>query len=134
MSRVESASVCSDPKSPGGSSVRSAIIICTGIRLPEIQVPLATYAGWNLFNEKAGPADELSSMQGSYIPFPRTKADRERTGDPRRSVEERYQNRDQYLSLITAAAARLIEQGYLLKQDLPAVLKQAGDRWDFVNK
>src|SRR6202011_3373502 len=36
MSRVESASVCSDPKSPGGSSVRSAIIICTGMRLPEI--------------------------------------------------------------------------------------------------
>ena len=28
--------MCSDPKSPGGSSVRSAIIICTGIRLPEI--------------------------------------------------------------------------------------------------
>ena len=36
MSRVESASVCSDPKSPGGSSVRSAIIICTGMRVPEI--------------------------------------------------------------------------------------------------
>ena len=36
MSRVDSASVCSDPKSPGGSSVRSAIIICTGMRLPEI--------------------------------------------------------------------------------------------------
>src|SRR5262245_33104603 len=36
MSRVDNASVCSDPKSPGGSSVRSAIIICTGIRLPEI--------------------------------------------------------------------------------------------------
>src|SRR5213076_618799 len=36
ISRVASASVCSDPKSPGGSSVRSAIIICTGMRLPEI--------------------------------------------------------------------------------------------------
>jgi hypothetical protein len=36
MSRVDSASVCSEPKSPGGSSVRSAIIICTGMRLPEI--------------------------------------------------------------------------------------------------
>src|SRR5204863_8361435 len=34
ISRVESASVCSDPKSPGGSSVRSAIIICTGMRVP----------------------------------------------------------------------------------------------------
>src|ERR1051325_10234497 len=36
MSRVESASVCSEPKSPGGSSGRSAIIICTGMRLPEM--------------------------------------------------------------------------------------------------
>ena len=36
MSRVDKASVCSEPKSPGGSSVRSAIIICTGMRLPEI--------------------------------------------------------------------------------------------------
>ena len=36
MSRVDSASVCSEPKSPGGSSVRSAIIIWIGMRLPEM--------------------------------------------------------------------------------------------------
>ena len=26
-----------------------------GVRMPEQEVPLATYAGWNLFNEKSGP-------------------------------------------------------------------------------
>ena len=36
MSRVHSASVCSEPKSPGGSRVRSAIVIWIGIRAPEM--------------------------------------------------------------------------------------------------
>jgi hypothetical protein len=103
-----------------------------GLKMPEVAVPLATYTGWNLFNERSGPTDEISSMQGSFIPFPRTRADRERTRDPRLSIEERYRDRDQYLGLVSAAAMKLIEQGYLLDQDLPGVLKQAGERWDWV--
>src|SRR3954451_1711453 len=55
------------------------------IRMPELTVPLATYTGWNLFNDRSGPTDALSSMQGSYIPLPRTAADRKRAGDPRLS-------------------------------------------------
>ena len=43
-----------------------------GLMMPEVAVPLATYTGWNLFHAEAGPAGVLSSMQGSYIPFPRT--------------------------------------------------------------
>jgi hypothetical protein len=103
-----------------------------GLKLPEVAVPLATYTGWNLFDAKAGPPDEISSMQGSFIPFPRTHAEREHTGDSRRSIEERYRDRDQYLGLVSAAALKLIEQGYLLDQDLPAILKQAAERWDHV--
>ena len=61
-----------------------------GVKMPEIAVPLATYTGWNLFNAESGPTSLLSSMQGSYIPLPRTRADRERTKDPRTSIEERY--------------------------------------------
>ncbi len=102
-----------------------------GLKMPELAVPLATYAGWNLFNGKAGPTDEISSMQGSYIPFPPTRAARARTGDPRRSIEERYHDREQYLGLISTAALKLIEQGYLLDRDLPAILKQAAGRWDY---
>lgn len=102
-----------------------------GLKMPELAVPLATYAGWNLFNGKAGPADEISSMQGSYIPFPRTRAERERKGDPRRSIEERYHGREQYIGLVSKAALNLIEQGYLLDRDLPAILKQAAERWEY---
>jgi hypothetical protein len=101
-----------------------------GIRLPEQQVPLATYTGWNLFNAKSGPTDEVSSMAGSYIPLPRTAAERQARGDPRRSIEERYASREQYLGLVAAAALDLIDQGYLLDQDLPRLLRHAGRHWD----
>ena len=81
-----------------------------GVKMPEISVPLATYTGWNLFNAESGPTSLLSSMQGSYIPLPRTRADRERTKDPRTSIEERYQSRDRYLELVSAAARELVKQ------------------------
>jgi len=100
-----------------------------GLKMPEVAVPLATYTGWNLFDGKAGPADELSSMQGSFIPFPRTRADRERTHDPRRSIEERYYDRNEYLGEVSDAAMRLMEQGYLLEGDLRSILDQANARW-----
>lgn len=102
-----------------------------GVKMPEVSVPLATYTGWNLFNGQAGPVDEVSSMQGSYIPFPRTKADRMRTGDPRASVEERYHDRAQYMGKVSEAAMALIEKGLLLEQDLGAVLKMSRERWDY---
>jgi hypothetical protein len=101
-----------------------------GIRVPELSVPLATYTGWNLFNERSGPPDVLSSMQGSFIPFPRTRADRERTNDPRRSIAERYQDREQYLGLISKAANDLVDRGYLLKEDVTRIVEQTATRWD----
>jgi hypothetical protein len=103
-----------------------------GIRMPELSVPLATYTGWNLFNERSGPPQVVSSMQGSFIPFARGKADRERATDPRRSVEERYQGIDDYLARITKAANGLVSQGYLLKEDVPRIVDQARRRWDYV--
>jgi hypothetical protein len=102
-----------------------------GLKMPEVAVPLATYTGWNQFNGKSGPADELTGGQGSFIPFPRTKAEREKKGDPRRSIEERYRDRDQYLGMFSSAAAKLVDQGYLLPGDLPPLLKEAGARWDW---
>ena len=103
-----------------------------GLMMPEIAVPLATYTGWNLFHAEAGPTDVLSSMQGSYIPFPRTRADGERTGDPRRSIEERYGSRAEYLGRVTESALALVDDGYLLAEDLAPILAQAGRHWDFL--
>jgi hypothetical protein len=103
-----------------------------GIRMPELSVPLATYTGWNLFNERSGPPTVVSSMQGSFIPLARSKADRERAGDPRRAVDERYQGRADYLAQITKAARDLVQRGYVLEADVVRIVDQAGTRWDHV--
>jgi hypothetical protein len=66
-----------------------------GIRLPAIRVPLATYTGWNL--QPAGLAEnELAGLLGSYIPFAKAKEERQSSGDPRLSVEERYKDHADY--------------------------------------
>ena len=101
----------------------------SGIRLPDVAVPLATYTGWNHFNAVSGPTTLLSSMQGSYIPLPRTRAERERNKDPRASIEERYQTRDHYVALVSTAARELAQQGYLLEDDVAAVVKRADGHW-----
>ncbi|MCE2540023.1 MAG: hypothetical protein J4G16_06435 [Acidobacteria bacterium] len=103
-----------------------------GLMMPEVAVPLATYTGWNLFHAEAGPTDVLSSMQGSYVPFPRTADDRERTGDPRSSIQERYGSRAEYLGRVTEAALALVEDGYLLAGDLAPILAQAARHWDYL--
>ncbi len=104
----------------------------SGIRLPEIAAPLATNTGWNLRTPAIGGQGELYSMAGSWIPFARTKADRERTGDPRKSVEERYRSREDYLGKVQSAAASLVRDGYLLEEDVAMVKERAGREWDLI--
>jgi Alpha/beta hydrolase domain len=105
-----------------------------GVRLPELAVPLATYTGWNLRDAKIGSPDAIQSMVGSFIPFARTKAEREKTGDPRLSIEERYAGREDYLIKIEAAAKPLVAQRLLLDRDVVKVKEKAGARWDSVMK
>ena len=100
-----------------------------GIRLPLVAVPLATHTGWNMFDGKAGPSDQISSMQGAWIPFARTKAERQRSGDPRLSIEERYGNRDEYVGKAASVTLELVEGGYLLPRDAAAVIGEAAERW-----
>ena len=71
-------------------------------------------------------------MQGSYIPLARTSAERKRTNDPRPSIEERYRDKDQYIGLVSKAAHDLIDQGFLLAEDLPVILQNAGRHWDYI--
>ena len=103
-----------------------------GLKMPEVAVPLATYTGWNLFQSEFGPEDVLSSMQGSYIPFPRTTVDGQQSSDPRRAIEERYRSREQYVGLVSDAALRLIDEGYLLAGDLAPILGRASEHWDYL--
>jgi len=102
-----------------------------GIRLPDIAVPLATQAGWNYRDTSIGAPDRLAGEIGSYIPFPRTKAERDRAGDPRLSIEERYRNRDEYVGKFAASALDLVDRGYLLADDVADLLKHAAEHYEF---
>jgi hypothetical protein len=102
-----------------------------GIRLPDIAVPLATHAGWNYRDQSIGAPDRLAGEIGSYIPFARTKAERDRAGDPRLSIEERYRSRDEYVGKFAAAALDLVRKGYLLDEDIVDLLKHAVEHYDW---
>ena len=102
-----------------------------GIRLPEIEVPLATQTGWNYRHPNIGAADRLSSEIGSYFPFARTAAEREQNNDARLSIAERYRDKSDYLGRVTEAALHLVEERYLLATDLPEVIQRAGNHYDW---
>lgn len=87
-----------------------------GIRLPPVAVPLGSYLGWNL--RKPGYAEgELCSTTGSFIPFAANRASRLRSGDPRRSLAERYPTHAAYVAAVRRAAQALVTEGFLLQED-----------------
>ncbi|MBI3401763.1 MAG: hypothetical protein HY048_10110 [Acidobacteria bacterium] len=103
----------------------------SGIRLPDIAVPLATQAGWNYRDASIGSPDRLAGEIGSYIPFAHTRAEREKANDPRPSIEERYRNRDEYVGKFAAAALDLVARGYMLPEDVADQLKHAVEHYDW---
>jgi len=105
-----------------------------GIRLPDIAVPLATQAGWNYRDQSIGATDRLAGEIGSYIPFARTKTDRDRVGDPRLSIDERYRSRDEYVGKSAAAALDLVAKGYLLSEDVADLIRHAGEHYDWATR
>ncbi len=105
-----------------------------GIRPVELVAPLATFTGWNPRHPDQGAPGDLMSMMGSTLPFPRTRAEREASGDPRRSIEERYPSRAAYLERARLSAMALVAARHMLAEDVDAVLERAGRLWDFVTK
>ena len=101
-----------------------------GVRLPEINVPLATYAAWNLRDPSIGAPDQRVSFEASYLPFPKTAAERQKTGDPRKSVAERYAGREDYLSRYGRAVDELMKQRWILEEDRAALLHRGEQEWD----
>ena len=106
-----------------------------GIRLPDLSVPVATYTGWNLRDESIGNPDLFIGITGGLagwtLPLPTTQSERESTGDPRASIEERYASREDYLEQVTRAASDLVAEGYLLEEDVAEVVELAGRKYDY---
>ena len=97
-------------------------------------MPLATHTGWNYRKATIGAPDRLASEIGSYLPLPRTRADRERTGDSRKSIAERYANKDEYLGRISQAAIALVSDGFLLAEDVPDIIERARTHYEWATK
>jgi hypothetical protein len=101
-----------------------------GIRMPDVTVPLATYTGWNPRAAETGGAGQINLMQGSTFPFAATRAEREQRSDPRASIEERYGDRAAYLARVRAAAEALVQQRYMLEEDVEMAVELAAERYD----
>jgi hypothetical protein len=69
-------------------------------------------------------------MQGFTLWFARTVEERNEAGDPRRSIEERYLNRELYLDQVRQAAGELVEAGYVLAEDVMTIVEDASARWE----
>jgi len=104
----------------------------SGVRLPELVWPLATHTGWNQRNPNVGAPDQQYSLIGSQAAFARTKVDREKTGDPRPSISERYRNKADYQAKVESAAKTLASHRFLLEADLPRVVALAGRHYDAI--
>lgn len=71
---------------------------------------------------------------GAYLPFARTRAERDARHDPRPSLEERYASRDEYLQRIRSAATDLVRGGYLLADDVENVVARATRHWQYATQ
>jgi hypothetical protein len=95
-----------------------------GIRSVFLQAPIGTYTGWNL-GRKDRFENGMCNLQGSFIPFAATKAERLAAGDPRISIEERYPSKEAYLATFKKAAADLVTKRYLLPEDAALLVDRA---------
>ncbi len=98
-----------------------------GVKSPLQMAPLGTYTGWNVMSSGVfkGQMCLFASPVGGFIPFAKTKAERQASGDPRLSLEERYQTHDGYVQALAVAVHKLVKDGYLGQADGETMITQA---------
>ncbi len=102
--------------------------------LPTVAVPVATFTSWNLRSISIGGENELLSLAGGYIPFPRNPQSRRESADPRLSLVERYSGFDQYFTLYSEHVSRLVQDRYILEEDRPRLYQLARKHRDLFSK
>lgn len=88
-----------------------------GLRMPDVEVPVATHTGWNPRHPDCGGTHLLLEYLGSTVPH-----------DPA-AVVERYDTEAAYLDLVRAAAERGVERRHLLADDVDLCVAIARKRW-----
>lgn len=120
------------PYGSRGSAVDTDGNEVAGIVLPPVAMPLAAHTGWTLRHPDIGGAEQLLVFGGATLPFARTRAERDASGDPRPSVEERYRSRDDYLERVRQAGKELARSGYLLEEDIEVCVALGARMWDWL--
>jgi hypothetical protein len=90
-----------------------------GVRLPDLVAPLGTHTAQNQ------PLSRGCMLLGAFVPFAKTKAEREAANDSRPSLAELYRNRDEYVNKIRVAARELEQAGFLLPEDSAIIIQAA---------
>ena len=72
----------------------------------------------------------VARWSGSFLPFALDKSLRTLMKDPRPSIETRYGSREVYLRLARQASRMLHDRGYLLDEDVPRIIRRAGNFYD----
>jgi hypothetical protein len=97
-----------------------------GVRVAQLEVPIATYTGWNTRRAGFSEGDQCD-LNGTYLPFVKTKPERLATGDPRKSLEERYKTHEKYVEKAEKAAQKLMKERFLLQEDVERIVQEAED-------
>ena len=100
-------------------------------RCPSCKCPSAP-TRFNTRTEAAGFPWATSRWDGSFVPFPRTEAERRASGDSRRSLEARYAHRADYVGKVNRAATAVADKGFLLPEEVDALIREAGELYDRV--
>jgi hypothetical protein len=101
-----------------------------GLRYPDVEVPLGTYNGWSLRKQGFAEGDQFWNT-GSFVPFARTRVERDAHGDPRPSIEERYPSHTAYVEAVTRACETLVRDGLLLQDDAQRFVEAARQKNPF---
>ena len=95
-----------------------------GVASVLMQAPLGTYLGWNVYRSGFF-AGQGCGFQGGWIPFAKTKAERQANHDPRLSLEERYGSLENYVALVKRVAAQAVRERFLLPEDAERIAHEA---------
>jgi len=105
-----------------------------GIRLPEIEVPLATFTGWRMRNPAF--SNSLGRNSGTVYPFPQNMNVQMESNDPRETIYTLYPTKKDYLNKITNSLIVLNQKRFLLDEDIPKLFMEAAqyDYWPTLNE
>ena len=93
-----------------------------GVRLPELQAPVATYTGWNLRDPKIGFPEYRASFVGSFIAWPKSE------------IAALYRSADEYLGKFAAATLTLVKERFLVADDAVNVIDRGVEEFKWATK